>query len=276
MKEFKSETFDKAPLIEVALSVQFQPIQQFTGAHAGEFWQLIKDEFSISQEQMPLPPIGEFFGQARGVPSFPPFALQLGSAGVRNWFSTGDGNYLLQLQRDRMALNWRKTAANPDYPRYPNIKKKFVELFELFNKYLSTTGLGECEINIHEATYINQWVLHGDQKIGDGLGHWLQLAPKNVAELEMETANINVQYLVKSETTSAESTTPIGRLYVNVAPIFGVTGEKGINLELTCRIIQFGQQSQSPFLPMDLARQNIVTTFKQITSDSAQRVWRGE
>jgi uncharacterized protein (TIGR04255 family) len=276
MEEFQSETFERAPLIEVALSVQFQPIQQFTSAHAGEFWQLIKAEFSISQEQMPLPPIGEFFGQFRGGPNFAPFGLPMVGAGVRNWFSTPDGSYLLQLQRDRLALNWRKTTANPDYPRYPSLKKKFVELFNSFEKYLNSNGLGGCEVNIHEATYINQWVLHGDQKIADGLGDWLQLAPKNVAKLEMETASINVQYLVKAGAEMIDNSSPIGRLYVNVAPIFGSIGEKGINLELTCRIVQFDQQSKSPFLPMDLARQNIVTTFKQITSDSAQKIWRGE
>lgn len=271
MKEFQSETFENAPLIEVALSVQFQPLHQFTSAHAGEFWQQIKVDFPSSQDQNPLPPIGEFFGQIRGIPSSQTFAIQIGTGGIRNWFTTTDGSYLLQLQRDRFALNWRKTSPSASYPRYPVIKRKFLELFENFQTFLKMAELGGCDINIHEVTYINQWMLNVDQKIDDGLGTWLRLAPKNVADLEMESANIGAQYLVKAENSS-----PIGRLYVNVAPTLGAKGEQGINLELTCRIIQFDNSPTKQFLPMDLARKNIVTTFKQITSDSAQKVWRGE
>jgi uncharacterized protein (TIGR04255 family) len=271
MTDFVSDTFENAPLVEVALSVQFQPLQMFTSAHAGEFWQIIKPDFLLTQEQPPLAPIGEFFGQVSGFPNFPQFAIQMGGIGIRNWFSTADGTYLLQLQRDRFALNWRKTPSNPDYPRYPVIREKFIELFKLFDGFVERSGLGKCEINIHEATYINQWRLKDDQKIGDGLGSWLHLAPNNVATLEMEAANINTQYIVRSE-----SSHPIGRLYVNVAPIFTATGEKGVNLELICRIIPLELGNDFLFHPMDLARQNIVTTFKQITSDSAQKVWRGE
>jgi uncharacterized protein (TIGR04255 family) len=271
MTDFISDTFENAPLVEVALSVQFQPLQMFTSAHAGEFWQLIKPDFSVSQEQPPLAPIGEFFSQPRGAPNFPPFTIQMGTMGIRNWFSTSDGTYLLQLQRDRLALNWRKTSTGSVYPRYPAIRKKFVELFELFAGFVERSGLGKCEINIHEATYINQWLFNADQKIADGLGSWLHLAPKNVASLEMESANINTQYIVHGENIQ-----PIGRLYVNVTPIFAVNGEKGINLELICRIIPLDLGNDFLFHPMDLARQNIVTIFKQITSDSAQKVWRGE
>jgi uncharacterized protein (TIGR04255 family) len=271
MAEFISETFEKAPLVEVALSVQFQPLQLFTSAHAGEFWQLVRGEFSVSQEQPPLGPIGEFFGQSRSAPNFPPFAIQMGFSGVRNWFSTPDGTFLLQLQRDRFALNWRKTPTSPDYPRYPAIRKKFIELFKIFDQFTEGSGLGKCEINIHEASYINQWFFHDDQKIGDGLGSWLSLAPNNVAALEMEAANINVQYIV-----SGEGSQPIGRLYVNVTPIFAINGKNGINLELICRVIPLDLGDEFLFHPLDLARQNIVTTFKQITSDSAQKVWRGE
>jgi uncharacterized protein (TIGR04255 family) len=251
--------------------VQLQPLQMFTSAHAGEFWQSIKQDFPISQEQPPLGPIGEFFGSAKNVQVGFPFALQVGMPGIRNWFVSSDNTYLLQLQRDRFALNWRKTPSQPDYPRYPAIREKFVELYKLFAQFVTTSGLGQCEVNIHEVSYINQWFLRNNEKIGDGLGSWLSLAPNQVATLEMESANINVQYLVRESGPE-----PIGRLYVNVAPIVGSDGRNGINLELTCRIIPLALGDAFEFHPLDLARKNIVTTFKEITSDSAQKIWRGE
>jgi uncharacterized protein (TIGR04255 family) len=271
MTDFVSETFENAPLIEVALSVQLQPLQLFTSAHAGEFWQTIKQDFPMSQDQPPLGPIGEFFGSSKNLQIGMPFPLQVGMPGIRNWFVSSDGTYLLQLQRDRFALNWRKTSSQPDYPRYPAIEARFIELFKKFAKFVENSAIGKCEINIHEVTYINQWLFNNDQNFDDGLGSWLQLAPNQVASLEMEAANINVQYLVRNSAFE-----PQGRLYVNVAPIVGPDGRNGINLELTCRIIPFNMGTPFEFGPLGLAREKIVTTFNEITSDSAQKAWRGK
>lgn len=271
MTEFLSETFENAPLVEVALSVQLQPLQMFTSAHAGEFWQSIKQDFPLSQEQPPLGPIGEFFGTSKNLQVGMPFPLHVGMPGIRNWFISSDGAYLLQIQRDRFALNWRKTISESAYPRYPVIRARFVELYEKFSKFIESAAIGKCEINIHEVTYINQWLFNNLQDIDDDIGSWLRIAPNQVASLEMESTNINVQYLVRNSTSE-----PQGRLYVNAAPIVGPDGRNGINLELTCRVIPFKLGSSFEYSPLDLAREKIVTTFKEITSDSAQKAWRGK
>ena len=126
-----------------------------------------------------------------------------------------------------------------------------------------------CQVNMSEVSYINQWFFEKDQKFSDAIGSWLKLAPNNSASLDMETANIAAKYLVH-----AENGTPIGRLYVNVSPIFSHKGSMGINLELTCRVRPI--PGDKPHIgALHLAHQHVVTTFQEITSDSAQRMWRG-
>jgi uncharacterized protein (TIGR04255 family) len=266
MLTFESQTYLNAPLIEVALSVQFQPLINFTSAHAGDFWGEIRSEFPIAQEQPLLGPIDEIFGTASQLR----FGFQFIGPGIRNWFVSQDQSYLLQIQKDRFAINWRKTASTPEYPRYPAIRDRFLELFSQFEKYLGRNEVGACDINIYEVSYINQWRLKDGQRIGDGLNSWLKMAPKNVAKLHMEAASLSVQYLVSEDGKN------VGRLYANINPIKALDGADGVNLELMCRIIPFDMGEKFRFRPLDLAREHIVTTFGEITSDSAQKVWRGE
>ena len=126
MAKFSSPDFPNAPLIEVALSVQFQPLPLYTSAHAGEFWQKIRDDFPVTQEQPPIPQVNEFFGSNRPSPGFIDIGLNFGLTGLRSWFMSEDGGFLIQIQRNRFVLNWRKTGPNPTYPRYEPIRKMFL------------------------------------------------------------------------------------------------------------------------------------------------------
>ena len=101
-QEFISPNYRNAPLIEVALSVQFKQKPQFAGAHAGIFWQRIEQVYPEVQEHPPLGPIDELFGPSQ----MSAIEFQLGPPGSRHWFLSRDGHRLVQLQRDRLALNW--------------------------------------------------------------------------------------------------------------------------------------------------------------------------
>lgn len=271
MSSFVSPDFDHAPLIEVALSVQFQPLSGLTSAYAGRFWSTISQEFVQDFEQPPLSSINEFFGKIPGPAGALSIGLTLAPPGVRNWFMTADKTYLVQVQRNRFALNWRKTGNDSPYPRYPAIRAKFGEVFGKFSDFLRSANLGDCLIDMYEVSYINQWFFSGTQNYDQGLGSWLNLDTKQLDHIELESAAINAQYLLKGK-----SDQPIGRMYINVSPILSGAGERGINLELVCRVIPSPTTRNLDFSALDLAREKIVTTFTQITSDSAQRAWRGQ
>ena len=271
MAKFKSPYYPNAPLVEVALSVQFQPLQKFTSAHVGYFWNKIRKDFAIVQEHSTLPPVNEFFGSPR--PILPQFGvgLQFGFPGIRHWFLDAEGIYLIQIQNNRFIFNWRKLQSNKPYPRYEVLRKKFSKYLNLFKSFVAQQDLGQVSFELFEAHYVNQWPLQDGKSFGEVIGGWLKLVPSQVTSLEFEQANISSQFLVKGD-----SGQPVGRLHVNVVPTLSQQGQYGVSLDLICRIVPFDLNASRELLPLDLAREKIVTTFQQITSDSAQEFWRGE
>jgi uncharacterized protein (TIGR04255 family) len=270
MEKFNSPDFPNAPLVEVALSIQFQPLVNFSSAHAGEFWQLLKTEFPTTQDEQPLPQINEYFGGNRPFPPSLEFGISIGHPGTRTFFLSQDGDYLVQVQRNRFALNWRKTSSKPEYPRYEVVRSKLEKYFLMFRKYADVAGLGSLQVDLFEAHYVNRWPLDDGKSYGEVIGDWLKLLSNDVTSLKMEQASISTQYLI-----TGKSMQPTGRLYLNLNPAVNQLGKFGVNLELICRTLPFEDGALAEFSPLDLAREKIVTTFEQITSDSAHKFWRG-
>jgi hypothetical protein len=54
--------FERPPVVEVAISVQFQPVTALRTPHLGLFWLELRDRFPKIQELPPLPPVIESFG----------------------------------------------------------------------------------------------------------------------------------------------------------------------------------------------------------------------
>jgi uncharacterized protein (TIGR04255 family) len=271
MSMFKSPDFPNAPLIEVALSVQFQPLVLFASAHAGLFWQQVRDLFPISQDQPALPMLNELFGSNRPNVGFVGMGFQFAHPPNRTWFSSQDGALLIQIQHNRFVFNWRKASADSVYPRYEFVRSNFEKYFNLFKSFVAEHNLGQLSPDLYEAHYVNQWPLEDGKNFGEVIGSWLKLFSGNVTSLEPEQASISSQYIIHGNANQ-----PVGRLYVNVAPIINTTGKYGVNLELICRTIPFDLGPNFDLAPLDLAREKVVTTFQQITSDSAHQFWRGQ
>ena len=52
-------SFRRPPVIEAALSVQYQPLVDLRTPHFGLFWEAVREKFPTVQEQPPLAPIIE-------------------------------------------------------------------------------------------------------------------------------------------------------------------------------------------------------------------------
>lgn len=262
---FVSPVFPKAPLVEVALSAQYRAKPQFCGAHAGEFWRRIPNTYSVVQEQAPLGSIDEVFGSTQ----MSAIQFHAGHPGSRHWFLTADGQQLVQLQKDRLALNWRRVAPTLSYPGFDKLLVEFEELLATADELFINLGMDRCQINMCEITYINQLFFEKNDKFSDAIGDWLNFTPPNSRSLEMESARISAQYLVQ-----LNDEVPIGRLYVNVSPIVSGTGSQGINLEITCRVRP--TSGAKPYIAgLRVAHEKAVTVFQEITSNDAQQKWRG-
>ena len=144
--------YNRPPVVEVALGVQFHPLVKLRAPHVGLLWQQWRDEYPILDEVPALNPAVEREGPIPGatfqISAIPPMS--------RYWFLNADGSRLLQVQRDRLILNWRKVPTGPQaYPRYRTLREECVRRLGQFVDFLSAHNLGELAMTQAELNYIN-------------------------------------------------------------------------------------------------------------------------
>ncbi|MBI2300164.1 MAG: hypothetical protein HYU66_14675 [Armatimonadetes bacterium] len=121
----------------------FKPLPGFRARHIGMFEQQL-DGYTDYDEKPELAPPGTA-GPALQLSSEHPLP--------RVWFGTPDGEWLVQLQRDRLVTNWRAAPDRP-YPRFPAVYARFVRHLTAFTAFAQTHQLGPLAQPRFELTYI--------------------------------------------------------------------------------------------------------------------------
>lgn len=136
---------DKPPIFEVVCGVHFTQLTELDPLVQGLFWSEIQDEYPAKNIRPPLnleEPVSD--------PS---------SFRIRSWFRGADENYLLQLQDDRLLLNWRRS--NGTYPRFQGtededgIASKALREYERFQDFCSRALRGVPDSRAIELAKIN-------------------------------------------------------------------------------------------------------------------------
>ena len=105
--------FDNPPVVEVVLSILFEPLERFRSAHAGRLWDRIRDQFPVTEDKPELPSSIE----EAGIALAPPPRLELvEQPRLRTWFQNSQGTQLLQVQHNRVAYNWMRGRTSEPYP----------------------------------------------------------------------------------------------------------------------------------------------------------------
>ncbi len=101
-------SFDRPPVVEVVLSVQFEPLVSLHTPQLGLLWKEFEARFPKTEDQPPLPPSIEQFGRR----SMPPVSFSIqeidGATPPRVWFLNREETELIQVQQDRFIVNWRQ------------------------------------------------------------------------------------------------------------------------------------------------------------------------
>ena len=149
--------FNRPPVNEVAIGVQFPPLKALQAIHLGGYWQQIKKDYPHVEEHIPIAHVieqREMFAtqsaeeqQSFVIPSQPPIP--------RMWFLDADRRQLIQVQSDRFLRNWRQQEDSQPYPSFTALFGSFLEAWTGFGNYLTAEGLGTTDINQCELTYIN-------------------------------------------------------------------------------------------------------------------------
>lgn len=144
--------YEKPPLVEVAISIVFSEVPGLNEAHIGAFWWTLRSSFPkvITQPAVPAP--AESFSNS---PWFPP-QLQFGLSNqpaIRVQMISDDDQWLCQLQRDRIVINWRK--GEQDYPRFEQALNKLLRVWEQWLNHVQELGFERPKPTISELIYVN-------------------------------------------------------------------------------------------------------------------------
>ena len=265
--------YGKPPVIEVVCGIMFQPLLQLTTPHLGLFWETFKSTYPSCKEVAPLSPVIESFDDKPSSPHFPlamsggipPFLLP------RIWFERLDERRLLQMQRDRFHLNWKKKEDTDEYPHYESVFSDFKNYLERFESFLSKNELGVIQPIQYEMSYVNH--------IPQGEG-WSSLEDIHVVFPDIMWRANPDRFLSSFErlnwTYSFLLPERSGRLHITVTNGVRVQDKRQMLVaNITARGMGKQQSREAMYDWFDLAHEWIVRGFTDITSEDVQRnVWK--
>jgi len=262
--------FTNPPVIEVALSVQFEPLSGFRTSHFGLLWSDFRRQFPRTEEHPPRPPVIDQFGIRRAPKMDVRVEVALPVPQCR--FLNDTGTELIQIQQDRFVHNWRKVGAGDEYPRYESVKRRFEQELGVFRQFLAREDLGELVPNQCEITYVNHiisgagWERHGE--LGEVITVWTTRYSDTFLS-GPEDIGLRVRYIIPGVDGS-----PIGRLLVSVDPAYRAEDDRPIYvLLLTARGRPIGQGIEGALGFLDIGREWIVRGFTSLTSPRMHEIW---
>lgn len=184
---------------------------------------------------------------------------------TRVWFLSEDLSYLIQLQHDRLTVNWRRMASTA-YPRYPAVRAAFAERSADLSRFVTEHGLGRLSVAQVEVTYVNaiETTQEDMGDLGRVLRHWH--AP-SVHLGQPEQARSALVFTVP------DVGRPPVRLYVAADPAQRPDGEPAVFLTLTVRGAPTGDDLEDALRFMDQAHVHVVRSFAALTPDAMHAHW---
>jgi uncharacterized protein (TIGR04255 family) len=261
--------FEKPPVSEVALSVEFLPLDKWRGPHSGIFWNEIASDYPETEVQPRLQSQIERFGAERWQLQQLPFEMPDADA-ARFWFVGDPPTRLLQIQKDRFIVNWRKITGDEIYPRYiAEVRPRFEREWARFKKFVSGRGLGAITPTQCEVTYVN------DIPRGEG---WDTFA-EAIKLLSPWSGTSREGFLPPPETLSISGafvmTKEMGRLHFATQHLLRTVDDKEVlQLRLTARGKPNSGDDTDILAWMDLGREWIVRGFTDLTTPAARALWK--
>ncbi len=193
----------------------------------------------------------------------------------RTWFVSSDQRLLVQLQDDRLNLNWRRVEPGDRYPRYAVLRPKFDELRGQLDEVLERNGREPAVVDYVEVSYINELApaaeLPGDAhpKLADMLTTVSAVGPGGFLP-EPEDEGYAARFRIHSEDMSE----PVGRLVVGTDTAYRTSDQRPIYLlKLSANLVGLFTTKDAVIDMLDLGRSWIVKSFLQLTTPEIQSTW---
>jgi len=251
---------DRAPLGEMVLGMQFAPLAGWSVLHYGLYWESIRQAFPKFELKDPLlDPSGLASMQAA-------VSAPGGFLPPRVWFIDESDAYVLQLQHDRMLLNWRRRQ-DSTYPRFRNLYSRLATIWSEFVQFSEKAGLGTPRVSRCENSYYNYVDTQALQSAGTpfegifpvwhgGLQDYLGNSPTLAFSLTVALPDVQGQ-----TTTSLQPAV--------------VPNERKVLLQVqfTTAIVPAASDMDAVLAALELGHKWNVRAFREFTSEHAQQLW---
>ena len=269
----KSPTYARPPLVEVALSLQFMASKEINAAHLGGFWYTKRHAFPHTTVAAPIESTTDEFGADHWVPTGVRFELR-NIPNPRIQMRSEDSEWLLQIQSDRLVVNWRKTS--DAYPRFPRALDRFMEVKDEWDSYLESLDMKANWAGPWDLTYVNQVA---DKDLCDNARDWLALLPGVWTDAETIESDFKLRGLAGRLVW--EHPKKRVRLYVDTQPLRGRgSADCSLGIQLSARGLINGSKSSDAESAertirdhFEIGHQMIVQRFDTMVSEKAKMHW---
>lgn len=253
--------FNKPPIIETALGVEFEPLNNFLVPHFGAFLLELKGSYSKFQQLPPIPSQIEKFEEEKNLTAS--FEIDFNSR-IRCLFLSSTEDWRLQVQNDRFLSNWVKREAN--YPSYEETLRRFKTNWNKFGLFLEKSKIAKPKIKQCEVIYLNHIEDNADL---DKLTKIFPLLADSIEGKEFlphpEGIAVNTVYRIPEKS---------GRLYIEMKPAFRHLDAKNIIvLSLTARVIPLSSNRNDVLDALNLGHEWVVRGFTDFTSKEMHKIW---
>lgn len=259
--------FNRPPVHETVLGLEFQPLASFQIPHFGLYWETVKDDFPIFEV---VPPLGA--SELQQASPADEFVLQLqvsGTPPVRCWFMENSKARLIQVQRDRFIHNWRNVSLDKEYPRYEKVvRPSFIREWQRFLDFLQSHGLESPKISQCEVSYINHFEKNREwediSELHEVIRLWAQAVPDSFLP-PPNTVRLNTTYDLPEDR---------GTLRVSVTPAIRHSDAKEIlQFTLTAKGSPVSSELDDLLNWFDLGREWVVRGFTDLTTSKMHELW---
>ena len=263
-----SPDFERPPVVETVLGLEFEPLESWGIPHFGLYWAELRNEFAKFEIQPPLGSVIEQFGGQLVGPPQAQVQFSVEPPSPRCWFMNQAGTRLLQVQDNRFLQNWRQQDGVEPYPRYRNLRPSFEREWGRFCAFLKSQSIQLPRIVQCEVTYVNHiergQLWRSFDELGRLLRPWADSWPGSFLPAP-ESALINLRFGIPDNR---------GRLHVHLRhAIRHGDAMEILQLNLTARGAPRSSDISDILDWFDLGREWIVRGFADITTDEAHKVW---
>jgi len=260
--------YERPPVVETILGVQFDPLPGLTNAHLGLFWETLGEEWCHVADVQTIDPQFERFSDSA---NWGDLGVQLKltqDPASRLQIRNRDNNRMIQVQNGRLHFNWLRQGEEP-YPCYQSVLDGFLSAIRSFVDFLRQQEIGDFHPNQWEVTYINHIPQNTVWNAPTDWRFFLPLSQSPDLCIPLESFGGEWHYVIPPERGRLHVQWRHGRRKTPAPPgivvVLTLTSRGPLNTEgFDIDVIREG---------LGLGRKVIVRAFRELMSDDANSYW---